>query len=240
MRDLQGLSIIMVGGSGGIGSATANRIAGPGVNIGICSIDTPRLKELGEELRAKGTNVYTKHVDTSNPHDIRAFIDECCDLFKGADILINFAGLSIDATLETLTEEQWDTVINANLKGNFFATQAFADRVNGEKGALVVNFASMAAKRPGGGNVHYAAAKSAVYTLSQALAQQMKRKNIKFTSMLPGPTSTTFFAGRKTEAEMSGFMKADDVAEILEFIMKRSDRLVFHEVSVDSYAFFNR
>jgi short-subunit dehydrogenase len=68
----------------------------------------------------------------------------------------------------------------------------------------------------------------------------MKRKNIKFTSMLPGPTSTTFFAGRKTEAEMSGFMKADDVAEILEFIMKRSDRLVFHEVSVDSYAFFNR
>jgi len=239
MRELKGLSIIMIGGSGGMGNATANKIAKPGVHIGICSIDDARLEELNVELSEKGADIYTKHVDVSKPIEIRSFIDECNEKFGGVDILLNFAGLSINAKLETLTEEQWETVMDVNLKGNYFATQAFANHVDTKKGALVINFASMAAKRPVGGNVHYAAAKSAVYTLSQALAQQMKSKNIKFTTMFPGPTSTTFFAGRKTDEEMVDFMKAEDIADLLEYIMVRSDRLVFHEVLVDSYAYFN-
>lgn len=240
MKDLKGMSIVMVGGTGGMGSATAELLAAEGVKIGICSIDDERLDLLQKSLTEKGATVYTKHVDVSKPSEISAFIDECASKFGTLDVLINFAGLSINAKLETLSETQWDTIMDVNVKGNYFSTQAFANHVDVNKGSLVINFASMAAKRPVGGNVHYAAAKSAVYTMSQALAQQMKPKNIKFTTMFPGPTSTTFFAGRKTEAEMVDFMKADDIAELIRYIIVRSDRLVFHEILVDSYAYFSK
>lgn len=239
MKDLVGMNIIMVGGSGGMGSATAKHIAKPGVHISVCSVDQAGLDRLEAEVKEKGADTYFKYVDNTKPADIRAFIDESVAKFGSADVLINFAGLSTNATLDTLTEENWDLVLDVNLKGCFFATQAFSNHVDPEKGALVINFASMASKRPTGLNPHYAAAKAAVNTMTTGLANSMKSKNIKFTIMSPGPTSTTFFAGRKTADQMVSFMNAQDIAEMLEFIMVRSDRLVFHEIAMDSYAYFH-
>lgn len=240
MRELTGLNIIMIGGNGGMGAATAKLIAKPGVCISVCGRKQETLDALEAEVKAKGADTYFKSVDITKVQEVTDFVNESVDKFGSADILINFAGLSINANLEDITEEQWDTVMDVNVKGTYFATQAFAKRVDAEKGALVINFASMASKRPMGLNPHYAAAKSAVSTITQALSNQMKKKNIKFTVMSPGPAATTFFAGRKTAEEMSKFMSADDIAETLEFIMLRSDRLVFHDVAFDSYAFFNK
>ncbi len=238
MKDLKGINIIMVGGSGGMGAATSNYLAKPGMRFSVCSVDQAGLDRLEAQLKEKGAETFFKYVDITKPAEITAFIDESYEKFGGEAILINFAGLSIDATLENVTEAQWDTVMDVNVKGIHFAAQAYAKHIDEEQGGLVINFASMACKRPAGPNAHYAAAKAAVATLTAALANQMKRKNIKFTTMSPGPAATTFFAGRKTAEQMVKFMDAQDVAEILEYIMVRSDRLVFHEVAVDSYAFF--
>lgn len=239
MKNIAGMHIIMVGGSGGMGSATAKQLAKSGAKISVCSVDQAGLDRLEGELKALGAETYFKYCTNTVPGDVKAFIDESVAKFGAADVLINFAGLSTNATLDTLTEDNWDLVMDVNLKGCFFACQAFSQHVDPEKGALVINFASMACKRPTGLNPHYAAAKAAVNTLTTALSNGMKSKNIKFTIMSPGPTSTTFFAGRKTADQMVSFMEAQDIAEMLEYIIVRSDRLVFHEIAMDSYAYFH-
>lgn len=240
MRELTGLSIILVGASGGIGSATALRIAAPGVKIGICSIDQEGLDKLEAQLVEKGATVYSKYVDVTKCDQITAYMDECCEKFGGADILVNFSGLSITAKIDQLTEAGYDKVMDVNVKGMFFCTQAFVKHVDTVKGALVINFGSMASKRPTAGAPHYSAAKAAVNVFSQALAMQLKEKNVKFTVMNPGPTNTAFYEGRIPEEKRYDFMVPDDVAEVVEFIMKRSDRLVFHDIMMDSYGYFTR
>lgn len=240
MKSLRGLTVIMIGGTGGMGSATAKKIAESGATICVCGKRQDRLDLLEADLKAKGATTFFKSVDLADSALVGKFVDECAEKFGRLDILINFAGISLNANLDQMTEAQFDDVMDVNLKGIFFATQAFANHVDESKGAYVINFSSMASKRPGGGNLVYTAAKGAVRTLTEALASQLKSKNIKFTTMSPGPTATTFFEGRKTAEQMSGFMTAEDIADMLEFIMVRSDRLVFHEICVDSWGFFNR
>lgn len=237
MRELTGLSIIMVGG---MGAATALRVAAPGVNLGICSVDREGLASLEQQTAAKGAGVYTQYVDATDPAAVHAFMDECAEKFGGVDILINFLGLSLNGDLSKVDGPGYDLIMDVNVKGALFATQAFADHVDTEKGGLVISFGSMASKRPGGGNPVYAAAKSAVNTLSQTLAVQLKSKNICFTTMNPGPTDTTFFAGRMPSEKRVGFMHAEEIADVLEFIMKHGDRIVFHDVMFDSIAYFRR
>ena len=75
---------------------------------------------------------------------------------------------------------------------------------------------------------------------TDGLAQQLKGKNIRFTVLNPGPTDTTFFEGRIPPEKRGDFMRAGDIAEVLEFIMTRDARINFHELSFDSFAFFQR
>ena len=98
----------------------------------------------------------------------------------------------------------------------------------------------MAAKRANPNAPHYSAAKAAVNMLTDGLAQQLKARNIRMTVLNPGPTDTTFFEGRIPPEKRGDFLQADDIAELLEFIMTRDKRIVFHDVMRDSFAFYKR
>ncbi len=238
MRKLEGLSIIMMGASGGIGGATALQIAKPGVKIAICSVDPVELDNLAQQLKDKGATVYSKLVDVTKEEQVNAFMTESVEQFGRADILINFAGLSITAKLDELTEAGYDKVMDVNVKGMFLSTKAFVSHVDTEEGALVINFGSMAAKRANAGAPHYSAAKAAVNLFSDGLAQQLKSKNIRVTVINPGPTNTTFFAGRMAEDKLVNFMSATDVAELLEFVMTRDKRIIYHDVMFECFDFY--
>jgi 3-oxoacyl-[acyl-carrier protein] reductase len=96
----------------------------------------------------------------------------------------------------------------------------------------------MASKRANPAAPHYSAAKAAVNMFSQSLAEQLKKRNIRFTVMNPGPTDTTFFEGRIPKENRTKFMQAKDVAETIEFILTRDARIVFHDMMFDSFEFF--
>ena len=160
--------------------------------------------------------------------------------FGRVDILINFAGLSVTAKLPELTLEDYDKVMDVNVKGMFLSTQAFAQYVNESEGALVINFGSMASKRANPSAPHYSAAKAAVNLFTDGLAQQLKSRNIRMTVMNPGPTDTTFFEGRIPPEKRGDFLSPEDVADVLEFIMTRDSRINFHDIMFDSFDFFKR
>ena len=240
MKNINGLNAIMMGASGGIGSATCRVLAKHGVNFAICSIDAEGLEKLAEELRAAGAKVLAKVVNNTVEKEVDAFIDEAVATFGKPDVLINFAGLSITSKVGELSEANWDTVLNVNLKGMFLSSKAFIRHLDPEKGGQIINFGSMASKRPGATNPHYSAAKAAVNTFGQGMAQQYKADNLRVTTLNPGPVNTTFFAGRIPEDKRGDFMVANDVAEVIEFILTRDDRIVFHDVMFDSMAYFKR
>jgi len=238
MRNLEGLTIVMAGASGGIGSATALQLARPGVNMAICSIDKPGLDSLAKSVTAKGANVIARVVDLTDDKAVSSFMDEVYKTYKRFDILINFAGLSVTADLGELTEKNFDLVMDVNVKGMFLGTKHFTKHVDESEGAMIINFGSMAAKRANAKSPQYSAAKAAVLMFSQGLAEQLKSKNIRITTMNPGPTDTTFFEGRIPKEKRTKFMQATDVAETLEFIITRDKRIVFHDVMFESFEFY--
>ena len=240
MRSLEGLTVVMMGASGGMGSATAKLIAKPGVNIAMCASRKERLEQVAGEIAEKGANVYASAVDISKVDQIEQFMSKVYERFGRVDILINFAGLSVTADIDQLTEADYDKVMDVNVKGMYFSTKSFVSRVNQEVGALIINFGSMAAKRPNPKAAHYSAAKVAVNMFTDALAQQLKSRNIRMTLINPGPTNTTFFEGRIPVEKRGDFMQAEDVAELLEFIMTRNSSVNIHDVMLDSFSFFKK
>ena len=240
MRSLEGLTIVLMGASGGMGTACALRLAKPGINIAVCSANPARVAELEKKLRPTGAGLYAAAVDVTDEAQVTAFMDAVYEKFGRVDILVNFAGLSITAKLESFTEADYDKVFGVNVKGMLFSTKAFAAHTDPEEGALVISFGSMAAKRANPNAPHYSAAKAAVNMLTDGLAQQLKARNIRMTVLNPGPTDTTFFEGRIPPEKRGDFLQADDIAELLEFIMTRDKRIVFHDVMLDSFAFYKR
>ncbi len=233
MNTLTGKTIVMMGATGGIGTATAMKIAAPGVNIAFCSAKENRVQELSEKLAQTGANVFSAVVDVTSPARIHDFMEAVMARFGRVDTLINFAGLSITRNLEDFTEEDYNTVMDVNVKGMVFSTKEFLSHVNEEEGALVVSFGSMAAKRPNPKAPHYSAAKIAVNMFNDAFTQQIKGRNIRFTTINPGPVDTTFFEGRIPKDKRGNFMQPEEVADVLEFILTH-DNLVFHDVAFES------
>jgi 3-oxoacyl-[acyl-carrier protein] reductase len=238
MRNLAELSVIMMGASGGIGSACALQIARPGIKIALCSIDGPALDALADRLREKGAIVFSRTVDVCSEKHIDDFINAAVEKFGDADVLINFAGLSVTASVEQLSEENYDRIMDVNVKGMFFGIKHFVKHVNDSKGALIINFGSMASKRANAGAPHYSAAKAAVNMFSQGLSEQLKKRNIRLTVMNPGPVNTTFYEGRLPPEKRTKFMEAADVAEVVEFVLSGDSRLVFHDIMFDSFEYF--
>ncbi len=238
MRKIEGLTIVMMGASGGIGSASAMQMAGKGVNLALCSVDGPALENLKGRLEEKGASVYAEVVDVTSNEQVGHFMKETAERFGVLDILINFAGLSVTADLADLTPEKYDLVMDVNVKGMYQATREFIRYTDKDKGAMVINFGSMASKRANPKSPQYSAAKAAVNMFTESLAQQLKGNNIRFTTLNPGPADTTFFEGRISPEKRTKFMRAQDVAELVEFIITRDSRIVYHDVMFESFEYY--
>lgn len=240
MRTLEGLTIVIMGASGGIGTSTALKVAKPGVKLAVTGSRQEKLDELCAKLAGTGAEVYAETLDITDETAVKAFMDKVYETFGRVDILLNLAGLSITAKLDTFTPADYAKVMDVNVKGMVFSTQAFIEHADAEEGALVINVGSMASKRANANAPHYSAAKAAVNMFTVGFAQQLKAKNIRMTVINPGPTDTGFYEGRIPPEKRTDFMKADDVAEVLEFIMTRDKSVIFHDVMFDSFGFFKR
>ena len=225
---------------GGMGTATALQLARPGVKIAFSSSRPEKVEALREKLASTGAEIFGAVVDVTEEAQAQRFMQEAKERFGRVDVLVNFAGLSITRKLEDFSEADYQTVMNVNVKGMAFSTKAFAALVDPEQGALVINFGSMAAKRANPNAPHYSAVKAAVNLFTEGFAQQLKGKNIRFTVLNPGPTDTSFFEGRIPPEKRGDFLQASDIAELLEFIITRDARVNFHDISLDSFAFFKR
>jgi 2-dehydro-3-deoxy-D-gluconate 5-dehydrogenase len=186
---LSGRTAVVTGANTGIGQAIAVGLAGAGANIVAVGRTTPA--ETARAVQAKGRTFHSVQADLSQPGSAAAIVREALALAGRLDILVNNAGIIRRAEALDFTEEDWDDVMNVNLKTTFFLSQAAArEMLRAGRGGKIVNIASMLSFQGGIRVASYTASKSGIAGLTKLLANEWAGKGINVNAIAPGYVST--------------------------------------------------
>ncbi len=182
---------LVTGGSKGIGKIIAEKIA-PMVNCIVFTYRENRDKALKakEELMMNGNKAECFKLDQSNRKEIRAVIGEINRLFGGVDILINNAAMSQEKPFETITDEDWEIMLKTNLQGPFGLIQECLPHMKEQKWGRIVNIVSIGGQWGGYNQVHYAASKAGLISLTHSMAKIYSKFGITSNAVSPGLVAT--------------------------------------------------
>ena len=201
MRLLNKVAII-TGGSNGIGLAAVTRFIEEGAKVVIADLDEAQGKVIEEGLIREGKDVFFVQVDVANRESVQNMVKAVTAKYGKIDILINNAGITSDAVLTKMTEEQFDAVIDVNVKGVFNCTQAIVPVMVAVGGGRIINTASVAGVFGNIGQTNYAASKAAVIGMTKTWAKELGRKSITVNAVAPGFVKTAMV--EKMPAEVVG------------------------------------
>lgn len=185
---------LVTGASRGLGNAVAKRFSEEGAKVLLWSRDRERLESTRDEIMGKGGEAFLQCVDLSSVAQIREGFCEAVKKYPTIDIVVNCAGLPLLSKFLETTEEQFDSVFALNTRGAYFFTQAAAKHMvdNTIKGSII-NISSISAKTPSALLSVYSASKSAVITMTQALAKELAPNGIRVNAICPGAMDTEMF-----------------------------------------------
>jgi 3-oxoacyl-[acyl-carrier protein] reductase len=194
MMRLDSKVAIVTGGARGIGRATALLFASEGARVVIADLDDAAGTETAAAITTAGAAAVYVRTDVSNPADARALVARAREQFGKIDILINNAGITRDATLAKMTDDQFDAVIQVNLKGVFNCAQAVIPVMTEAGYGRIVNTSSVVALYGNFGQTNYVAAKSGVVGMTRVWARELGRKGITVNAVAPGFIATDMIA----------------------------------------------
>lgn len=226
MGALDGKVAIVTGAARGIGAAIAVRLANEGADIALCDLQEDWLAETAEAIKAVGRKVICLGVDVSDSEGVNKVVSDVVSELGGVDVLVNNAGITRDTLLMRMSDEDWDAVLNVNLKGTFLFTRAVARPMMKKRAGTVVNIASIIGLIGNAGQCNYAASKAGVIALTKSSAKEMASRNIRVNAVAPG-----FIQSKMTDAlsedirdkmlgniPMKRFGTPEDVADVVVFL----------------------
>ena len=182
---LENKVVIVTGAGSGIGKETALLFASEGANVVVVDICEKGGRETVTEIEKTGEGYFVK-VDITNRKEIELMVKDVVEKYGGIDVLINNAGITQDALVWKMTEEQWDRVIDINLKGCFNCVQAVAEVMVKQGKGVIINASSVVGLQGNIGQVNYAAAKAGLIGMTKTLAKELGRKGIRVNAVAPG------------------------------------------------------
>jgi dehydrogenase/reductase SDR family protein 4 len=191
---LAGEVAIVTGGRGGIGKAIALAFAEAGADVGLCDLvlEDGELDAVAEEIRKIGRRSMAVRADISIKADVENFVQKVKDEFGSIDILVNNAGINISKPLMSLAEDEWDRVIDVDLKGYFLLAQAVGKHMIQRNKGNIISLASQLAFRTAPNMGVYSIAKAGVVMLTRALARELGPHHIRANAIAPGMVKTEF------------------------------------------------
>ena len=188
--EIKGKNAIVTGGSRGIGRVIALELAKRGANVGINYVtNETKARETLTEIERFGVKGILLKGDVSRIEEVKNFVKKFVDEFKRIDILINNAGiLSKNINFLDVSEEEWDKIIDVNLKGTFLVTKEALPFM--PDGGKIINMSSIAGKMGGTVGAHYAASKAGVIGFTFALGSELAKRRITVNAIAPGPVDT--------------------------------------------------
>ncbi|WP_240725089.1 SDR family NAD(P)-dependent oxidoreductase [Mangrovimicrobium sediminis] len=188
---VEGKVALVTGASSGLGAHFARILAGAGARVVAAARRRDRLEQLVGEITAAGGEAIAVAMDVTDAESVAAALDEIGTRMGGVDILVNNAGVAASRYSLKVDDENWDFVMDTNLKGAWRVAQAVARRaIEAEKPCSIVNIASILGLRVGFGETVYAIAKAGVVQMTRALAMELGRKNVRVNALCPGYFAT--------------------------------------------------
>lgn len=183
-QNIEGKVVVVTGASSGLGEAAVRRLAADGAKIVIGARRLDRLEALASAL-SLGADAAVK-TDVTQLTQVQALVDRAIKLHGRIDVIINNAGLMPHSPLEKLRVDDWNRMIDVNLKGTLYGIAAALPHMKAQKSGQIINVSSVAGHKVGPGNAVYSATKTAVRVISEGLRQEVKPYNIRTTVISPG------------------------------------------------------
>jgi 3-oxoacyl-[acyl-carrier protein] reductase len=227
LSHLQGKVAIVTGGTRGIGLAIAGWLAEHGASVVISGRDVDRLNGAVKELQAHGTPVEGVVADAAKREDADRLVETARERFGRVDVLVNNAGITRDGLVIRMKDEDWDRVLETNLKGAFLMTRAASKAmVRAKAGGRIINIASTAGAMGNPGQANYSAAKAGLIGLTKATARELAHWSILVNAVAPGLIETDMAAAMPAEAREAMLAQvplkrigtAREVAEMVGFL----------------------
>ena len=230
--------VVITGASSGLGEATARLLSAQGATVVLGARRADRLQSLAKQLIANGGRAVAIATDVTRCEEVKALVDAAVATYGRVDVMLNNAGLMPQAPLERLKIDEWDRMIDVNIKGVLYGIAAVLPYMKQQKSGHIVNVSSVAGHRVGPGFAVYAATKHAVRAFSEGLRQEVKPYNIRTTVISPGavatelPNSVTDAAAaeriRKFYAEVA--VPADSFARAVAFALSQPEDVDINEI----------
>ena len=197
---LTGKVAVVTGASRGIGKAVALELAGQGARIVASARNLGLLEALVAEIRSAGGEAVAVAGDISAAADADQLIASAVEAYGRVDILVNNAGITRDGLLLRMKDEDWDAVLDTNLKGAFLCIRAAARVMTRQKSGRIINLSSVVGEMGNAGQVNYCASKAGLLGLTKATAKELARRNVTVNAITPGFILTDMTDGLSEKA----------------------------------------
>ena len=178
---------LVTGSARGIGRAICEKLAADGVeNIVVCDLKAEWCEEAVAALKAQGANAVALEMNVADAKSVEACVEETVRLFGAVDIAVNNAGITKDGLLIRMSEEDWDAVLDINLKGAFLVTKAVSKHMMKARSGAIVNIASVVGLMGNAGQCNYSASKGGLVALTKSSARELAGRGVRINAVAPG------------------------------------------------------
>jgi len=186
--------VIVTGSSRGIGKAIASAFAREGASVVVSGRNKENLKNVVDEISKSAGNVLAVEADVAKPDDAKKLIDQTLEAFGRIDVLVNNAGITRDNLLLRLSEDDWDTVLDTNLKGAFNCIKASTKPMMKQRSGVIINITSVVGQTGNAGQTNYSASKAGMIGLTKSVAKELASRSIRVNAVAPGFIETDMTA----------------------------------------------
>ena len=236
MSNMEGKVVVITGASSGLGEATARHLASQGASVFLGARRVDRLQTIVVDIQRAGGQAAAKQVDVTRRIDVDAFVHAAIEKFGRMDVLVNNAGLMALAPIDKTLVEEWDRMVDINIKGVLYGIAAALPVFARQKGGHIINIASVAGHKVSMGGAVYCATKHAVRAISEGLRQEVD--GIRTTIISPGAVQSELPLGISdpdTAAHVQKFYRqqaipADAVARAIAYAIEQPANVDINEI----------
>lgn len=237
-ENIEGKVVVITGASSGFGKVTAEYLSERGATVVLGARRTDKIETLAKSISENGGKALAVTTDVTERDQVKNLVDSAVDEYDRIDVMINNAGIMPLAPLEKLRVDEWDQMIDVNIKGVMYGIAAVMPHMKEQKSGHIINVSSVAGHKIGPGGTVYSATKHAVRTISEGLRKEVKPYNLRTTIISPGAVDTELPSSTEDPDTAEGIkdfyddkaIPADSFARAVIFAMEQPEDMDVNEI----------